>query len=242
MRKPRQHSNNNYNKDTLFSKFKYAKPLTNNQKIAEKAFNNDKNLFLTGYAGTGKTFLALNYAYQSLIDGEIDKIVIFRNPVPTRDVGFLPGKLEQKLEVYEEPYINITKELFNCSVEGYKYFKNSQIVNFKASSFARGITLDNSFVIIDEIQNCNEHEAYSLLTRLGENCRVIISGDFFQCDLTKEKSGFKRLVYCLKKMKSFETIDFGIEDIVRSDFVAELIKAWHTYEDVQPENIYPKRF
>ena len=151
-----------------------------------------------------------------------NKVIIVRSAVPSRDLGFLPGNVKEKIREYETPYRSICTDLFNRG-DAYDILKSKGIIEFMSTSFVRGITLYDSIVILEEVQNMSFNEIYSVLTRIGKNCRVIISGDFRQSDL--ERSGIQKFMRVIKKMKSFSFIEFGIQDIVRSDFVKELIVA-----------------
>ncbi|MDB4462029.1 PhoH family protein [bacterium] len=194
-------------------------PLTRNQ---VKAFESKKNLILHGLAGTGKTFISSYLAYDDMSKGIYDKLVIIRSAVPTRDMGFLPGTEKEKASVYEEPYKDIANELFQRG-DAYGIMKQKNLVEFMTTSFIRGITLRDAVIIIDECQNMSFHELDSIITRMGENCRVIFCGDFRQADL--KQNGMKDFMKILKRMDLFDFIDFQVEDIVRSDFVKSYIIA-----------------
>tara|TARA_R110000787_G_scaffold130623_1_gene242575 strand:- start:541 stop:1203 length:663 start_codon:yes stop_codon:yes gene_type:complete len=194
-------------------------PLTRNQ---VKAFESKKNLILHGLAGTGKTFISSYLAYDDMSKGIYDKLVIIRSAVPTRDMGFLPGTEKEKASVYEEPYKDIANELFQRG-DAYGIMKQKNLVEFMTTSFIRGITLRDAVILIDECQNMSFHELDSIITRMGENCRVIFCGDFRQADL--KQNGMKDFMQILKRMELFDFIDFKVEDIVRSDFVKSYIIA-----------------
>ena len=194
-------------------------PLTQNQL---KAFESEKNLVLHGVAGTGKTYISCYLAFDDMIKKYYDKLVIIRSAVSTRDIGFLPGNESEKASVYEEPYKDICIELFQRG-DAYSILKAKGLVHFMTTSFIRGVTLRNATIIVDECQNMSFHELDSIITRIGENCRVIFCGDFRQADLTK--NGLKDFIRVLKAMDSFDLIDFEIKDIVRSEFVKEYIIA-----------------
>jgi phosphate starvation-inducible PhoH-like protein len=194
-------------------------PLTRNQ---VKAFESSKNLILHGLAGTGKTFISSYLAYDDMSKGIYDKLVIIRSAVPTRDMGFLPGTEKEKASVYEEPYKDIANELFQRG-DAYGIMKQKNLVEFMTTSFIRGITLRDAVIIIDECQNMSFHELDSIITRMGENCRVIFCGDFRQADL--KQNGMENFMQILKRMELFDFIDFQVEDIVRSDFVKSYIIA-----------------
>lgn len=194
-------------------------PLTQNQL---KAFDSSKHLLLHGVAGTGKTFISCYLAFDDMIKGVYDKLIILRSAVPTRDIGFLPGNEKEKSAIYEAPYKDIAVELFNRG-DAYEILKQKSIVHFMTTSFIRGVTLRDAVIMVDECQNMTFHELDSIITRVGENCRVIFCGDFRQSDLGK--NGLKEFVKILKSMEHFDLVDFEIKDIVRSDFVKSYITA-----------------
>jgi phosphate starvation-inducible protein PhoH len=200
--------------------------LTPSQESAFIAFENDSNLLLHGCAGTGKTYIAMYLALQEVLNDSYKKVVIVRSAVPTRDVGFLPGSLEEKLKVYEQPYSSIANNLFNRG-DAYSILKNKFMLEFIPTSFIRGTTLDNCVVIVDEINNLTFHELDSVITRLGPKTRLILCGDQSQTDLKfkDEQVGLIHFMDIITKMKSFYRIDFQKEDIVRSGLVKEYIIA-----------------
>ena len=192
-------------------------PLTELQDVA---FQSKEHLVLHGVAGTGKTYLSCYLGYRDMFKGLYEKMVIIRNVVATRDIGFLPGTESDKCAVYETPYKEATNELFRRG-DAYDTLKLKRVVEFKTTSFVRGITLKNAVIVVDEIQNMTFHELDSIITRAGPNCRFIFSGDFRQTDLDerKEKSGIHDFLRILDAMGDFDMIEFGIEDIVRSGLV-----------------------
>jgi phosphate starvation-inducible protein PhoH len=194
-------------------------PLTQNQLIA---FDSEKHMLLHGVAGTGKTFISCYLAFDDMVKGQYEKLILFRSAVPTRDIGFLPGNEKEKSAIYEAPYKDIAVELFQRG-DAYEILKTKGIVHFMTTSFIRGVTLRDAVIIVDECQNMTFHELDSIITRVGQNCRVIFCGDFRQSDLNK--NGLKDFVRILKAMESFDLIDFEIKDIVRSDFVKSYITA-----------------
>lgn len=208
-------------------------PHKGNQIAAFESFWSGKNLMLHGCAGVGKSFIALYLGLQGVIeDREWEKVVVCRSVVPTRDMGFLPGSQTEKMKVYETPYQAICTELFNRS-DAYGVLKQKGMIEFMSTSFIRGTTLQNCVLIVDEIQNLNSHEANSIITRVGKNCRVIFSGDIRQSDLSKgrEKSGLYDFMKIVRRMKSFDLIEFGTEDICRSSLVREYILTRNALED-----------
>lgn len=193
--------------------------LTDNQ---EKVFNSDKNVVLNGCAGTGKSFITSYLAFEAIASGQYEQLIYIRSAVSTRDIGFLPGKENEKIEVYERPYEDIAAELYNRG-DAYSILKQKGIVKFIPTSFLRGTTIKNAVIIVDECQNMTYHELDSIITRIGANCQVYICGDYFQSDL--QSNGLENLHKVLKAMKSFDFVEFDLEDIVRSDFVKEYLIA-----------------
>jgi phosphate starvation-inducible protein PhoH len=194
-------------------------PLTKNQVVA---FESNKNLMLHGVAGTGKTFISCYLAFDDMVKNIYERLVIIRSAVPTRDIGFLPGNEKEKASVYEEPYKDICIELFQRG-DAYEILKTKGLVHFMTTSFIRGVTLRNATIMIDECQNMSFHELDSIITRIGQGCRVIFCGDFRQADLAK--NGLHDFVRVLKAMEEFQFVDFEIKDIVRSEFVKQYIIA-----------------
>lgn len=205
------------------------RPITKNQETIFQQFNAGKNLFINGSAGTGKTFVSLYLALNEIFnkpvyETDVYNITIVRSAVPTRDVGFLPGDLNEKIAVYEQPYRNIVDSLMRQ--EGiYDKLKQNEYINFMSTSFIRGLTIDHSIIIVDEMQNMSEHELDSIITRVGEGSRILFCGDFFQTDLTdrREKAGLASFMNILDTMDCFAHIELKEDDIVRSGLVKEFL-------------------
>lgn len=201
-------------------------PLTTNQQRTFDAYDQDKNLILHGFAGTGKTFVSLYLALEEVLEPSpiYDKIIIVRSVVPSRDVGFLPGSIKEKTRVYEEPYKEICDDLFGRG-DGYDILKMRGLIHFTTTSFLRGVTFNNAIVIVDELQNMVFGELDTVMTRLGDQSKVIFCGDFRQTDLTleKEKSGLIHFLNITKRMDKFDYIEFDKTDIVRSGLVRDYI-------------------
>jgi len=208
-------------------------PITRNQKRVFDYFSNN-HLVLHGMAGTGKSFLSLYLSLQAILAKKSPylKIVVVRSAVPTRDIGFLPGSLKEKIEAYEEPYKIIVSEIFGRG-DAYGILKNKGQIEFVTTSYLRGITLDDCIVIVDEFQNCTFQELDTIITRIGENGKIIFSGDYRQSDLDKsrERAGMIKFLDILEKMYEFEFVEFGAEDIVRSGLVKSYIIAKSELED-----------
>jgi len=219
-------------KDIRLDSMVKINPITDNQKRAFEAYSNNKNLFLYGAAGTGKTFLSLYNALQSVLDNssQYDCVYMVRSAVPTRDIGFMPGDEEDKTALFQVPYQNMVKFMFEQPNDMafsmlYDRLKNQGSMMFLTTSFLRGITLDNAVIIVDECQNLTFHELDTIVTRVGQDSRIIFCGDFFQTDLQKssDKEGMRVFMKILEQMESFESIEFTIGDIVRSGFVKEYL-------------------
>ena len=202
-------------------------PLTANQEIFFNNYDSGLSQVLIGPSGTGKTFLSMYKAFEEINDlrNGFRKIVIVRSAVPTRDMGFLPGTLSEKGEVYELPYKQVCNELFSNGT-AYEVLKKHRDIEFITTSFIRGITLEHTILIIDEFQSLNGHELESILTRAGKHTKVLFSGDFVQSDLTKfsEKEGSKKFLEVLSKLPEHFAINgFTEDDIVRSGLVRDFI-------------------
>jgi len=213
-----------YNSDMMVD----IQPITDNQKKAFESYKEGKNLFLYGAAGTGKTFITLYNAFKEVLDPvtPYKKVVLVRSLVSTREIGFLPGDHEDKSFLYQIPYKNMVKYMFELPTDNdfemlWGNLKTQESVTFWSTSFIRGTTLDDSIVIVDESQNLNFHELDSIMTRCGENCKIMFCGDAAQTDLVKtnEKNGILDFQKIISRMPEFDLVEFGIEDIVRSGLV-----------------------
>ena len=204
------------------------KPLTPSQEKVFEAWEKQKNMFLFGAAGTGKSFVTRYLALRDILDEKTpyNKLYVVRSLVPTREIGFLPGDHEDKANLYQIPYKNMVRFMFEMPDDPsfemlYANLKAQDTVSFWSTSFIRGTTIDNSIVLVDESENLNFHELDSIITRLGVNSRIIFAGDAAQTDLTKahEKTGIMDFKKIIDDMDEFESIEFGIDDIVRSGLV-----------------------
>ena len=204
------------------------KPLTPSQEKVFDAFSKQKNLYLYGAAGTGKTFIGMYLALQEILNEQssYDKLYIVRSLVPTREIGFLPGAHDDKAELYQIPYQNMVRYMFKMPDDAsfdmlYANLKAQETISFWSTSFLRGTTLDNSIVLVDESQNLNFHELDSIITRLGVNTKIIFAGDAAQTDLVKtnERNGILDFMKIIQGMDEFEMVEFGIQDIIRSGLV-----------------------
>lgn len=203
-------------------------PMTENQRVAFEYWDDGYNMMLHGIAGTGKTFLGLYFALKEVVkpNSLYKKVYIVRSTVSTRDQGFLPGSLKEKAKVFESPYVPICTKLFGRG-DAYEILKGKGYVEFITTSYLRGETFDDCILVVDEVQNMGDGELHTVMTRVGENCRIIFCGDVKQDDLTserkKELSGLRDFMKILHRMKEFEFVDFQVEDIVRSKLVKSYI-------------------
>lgn len=199
---------------------------TANQQKAFDAFDDDKNLVLAGSAGTGKTFIALHMAFDEVLDANsfCDRVIIIRSIVPTRDIGYLPGNQDEKINIYQAPYKSLCAELFERK-DAFDVLIDNKSLEFETTSFIRGLTFDNAVVIVDEMQNMTGHELDTIITRLGQSCRIIFAGDYNQSDFTRkhDRKGLNDFLTILRNSKNFETIEFGWLDILRSGTVRDYI-------------------
>ena len=209
-------------------------PITENQKLLFKYYDEGKNIFAHGVPGSGKTFCLLYKALKEVLDERTpyEKIYIVRSLVQTREIGFLPGKESDKKCLFEIPYKNMVKYMFQMPSDAdfemlYGNLKSQDTISFWCTSFIRGITLDNCIIIVDEAQNLSAHESFSVISRCGEDTKIMFSGDIEQSDLTRvsEKTGIIDFIRVIEVMPSFEKLEFDIDDIVRSSLVKEFIIA-----------------
>ena len=208
------------------------KGVTKNQLEVFKQYAEGKNLFLYGPAGTGKTFVILYNAIKEVLDSKTNYncIYIVRSLMPTRSLAFMPGDEQDKSSLYQVPYDNMLRLMFKLSSEEqfeilYGELKKQGNVAFLSTSFLRGITLDNAIVLVDECQNLNFHELDTIMTRVGQESKIMFSGDFDQTDLREddEKAGLGQFIKIINEMKEFYSCEFDIGDIVRSGLVRSYI-------------------
>jgi phosphate starvation-inducible protein PhoH len=214
---------------TLDQSFRLKKiaPMTDTQSDVFDAYYENFNLFLFGCAGTGKTYISLYLALKEVLNpnSPYRKVYVVRSSVPSRDMGFMPGKLQDKMAVYEAPYISMLNDLFGRG-DAYQIAVQKGVFEMISTSFLRGVTFENCIIIADEIQNCAFQELDTFITRVGNNTKVIMCGDIEQCDLFRNKydtSGLPQFMKILNRMNCFEFVEFRAEDIVRSGLVKEYI-------------------
>ena len=221
-------ASNKKNKEINHTNLVTVKPITDNQKVVFDSWKKNKNQFLFGAAGTGKTFISLYLALRDVLDlkKSYDKAVLVRSLIPTREIGFLPGDEEDKAALYQVPYQNMVQFMFEMQNEQqfnnlYDKLKGQGTLYFLSTSFLRGLTFDNTIIIVDECQNLNFHELDTIITRVGQDSKIIFCGDFNQTDLVKQSeiSGLHHFLQILQEMEEFNCTEFTIGDIVRSGFV-----------------------
>jgi len=209
-------------------------PLTENQQKLFDAYEKNQNIIAYGCAGTGKTFITLYNALCDVLDERTpyEKIYIVRSLVATREIGFLPGDHEDKSSLYQIPYKNMVKYMFQMPTDSdfemlYGNLKTQDTISFWSTSFIRGTTLDKAIIIVDEFQNLNFHELDSIITRVGEDSKIMFCGDATQSDLikTNERNGIIDFMQILRIMPSMDIIEFGVDDIVRSGLCKEYLLA-----------------
>ncbi len=215
---------------------KTFQPLTDNQKKFFDAYNQgDYFIALHGVAGTGKTFIALYKALEEVLDksNPFNKIIIVRSAVQTREMGHLPGGVDDKLEIYEQPYHQICHTLFDRR-DAYDRLVEQGYIEFISTSFIRGMSFDDAIIIVDEMQNMNFEEIDTVMTRVGHRSKIIWCGDYRQTDLRKanDKSGILKFFDIAYHMSAFTRVEFTTEDIVRSSLVKDYILARMQYEDL----------
>jgi predicted ribonuclease YlaK len=205
-------------------------PLTENQsKFFEMYRGGGYFISLLGSPGTGKSFCAAYKALEEVLDktNPFKQLVIIRSAVQTRDVGFLPGSMEEKSELYEMPYMEICTTLFGRN-DAYQRLKEQGYIRFITTTAIRGISLDDAVILVDECQSMTWHELSTVLTRVGHRSKIMFCGDKGQNDLIKSKndqSGLGIFLEVARTMNAYQEIIFTPDDIVRSSLVKDFIVA-----------------
>lgn len=232
------HGHHNQKSNSLKLKLDHMKtfqPLTENQRKFFEAYKiGNYFISLLGVAGSGKSFIALYKALEEVMDNgnPFHKVIIVRSAVQSREMGHMPGDINEKMALYEQPYIQITHQLFDRK-DAYQRLKEQDKIEFVSTSFIRGMSFDNSIIIVDEMQNCSFEELSTIITRTGHQSKIIFCGDYRQTDLKKsnDKSGLKKFHEISKKVKDYVEVEFTVDDIVRSSLVKNFIVAQLEYED-----------
>lgn len=216
-------------------------PLTENQRTFYEAYKRgDYFVALHGVAGTGKTFIALYKALEEVLDksNPFKKIIIVRSAVQSREMGHLPGDVDEKMEIYQQPYVQICETLFERK-DAYKRLVEQGYIDFISTSFIRGMSFDDAIIIVDEIQNLTFEEIDTVMTRVGYRSKIIWCGDYRQTDLKKnnDKSGLLKFFEVAQRMNAFTRVEFTVDDIVRSSLVRDYILAKLDYEDSTRQSI-----
>jgi phosphate starvation-inducible PhoH-like protein len=199
-------------------------PKTEGQKRYINAIKNFALTLATGPAGTGKTYICATMAADALIAGEKDRIIVTRPAVEAGEsLGFLPGELEEKFDPYLQPFREVLEERLGKS--RVEYLLKDGRIDASPLAYMRGRTFKNAFVILDEAQNTTPTQMKMFLTRIGENCTVVVNGDIAQKDV-RGTSGLEDAVRRLSFIPAVKHIAFKREDIVRSDLVGEIIQAY----------------
>ena len=212
-----------------------VEPLTENQKTFFDSYaRGDYFIMLTGSAGTGKSFIACYQAIQEVLDktSSFHRVVIVRSAVQSRDLGFTPGSVEDKMSLYEQPYMQIFHTLFGRR-DSYEALKECGRIEFISTSFIRGMSFDDAIIVVDECQNMNWEELSTIMTRVGYRSKIIFCGDYKQSDLHRkqnDRSGLAKFHKVAKRMFASTNIEFTTDDIVRSSLVKDFLIAVEDYE------------
>lgn len=207
----------------LHMSLKKVQPLNESQRQMLDSFDQGYHVVAEGSAGTGKSYLACYLALKELMLESVSSIKLVRSAVPTRSQGFLPGSLEEKSAIYELPYKDIVNDIL-CNGTAYEILSKKGVIEFMTTSYLRGLTFRDCVIVLDEIQNLDKGEIFTVLSRIGPNCKIIICGDTKQKDLAPNQSGFEYLMKLANKMPNYiDVVHFTSRDIVRSDFVKALI-------------------
>ncbi|MBK7220492.1 MAG: PhoH family protein [Saprospiraceae bacterium] len=212
----------------------------NQKKLVETSRTNDI-AFAIGPAGTGKTYTAVAMAVAALKNKTVKKIILTRPAVEAGEsLGFLPGDLKEKVDPYLRPLYDALEDLF--PMDKLKFFMENNTIEVAPLAFMRGRTLDNSFIILDEAQNCTSPQLKMFLTRLGPNAKCIITGDLTQIDLPpSQTSGLFRALDILGNIEGIGVVYLNEEDVVRHRLVKEIIKRYNESDERIKEEMARKK-
>jgi len=217
--------------ENVFNKkfsMKRIQPITARQEELFQSYEDGCNIANIGSAGTGKTYVSLYLALEDVLEkDEYRKVIIIRSTVQSREQGHMPGDAKEKLSHFETPYVDIANDLFGRG-DAYQILKQKNMIEFMSTSFVRGLTWDNCIIVVDEIQNMTYEELRTIITRTGENSKIVFCGDTRQDDLRNsknrfDKSGIGNFLRVIEQINSFSVVNFTKEDIVRSGIVKDFI-------------------
>ncbi len=212
---------------------KIIRPKTLGQKKYVDAIKRSSIVFGVGPAGTGKTYLAVALAVYALKNKEIDKIILTRPAVEAGEkLGFLPGDMNEKVDPYLRPLFDALQEMMGQ--DAYLRHIERGSIEIAPLAYMRGRTLSNSFIILDEAQNTTKEQMKMFLTRMGENSRIVVTGDVTQIDLPKNvKSGMIDAIEVLDGVEGIEIVKLTAKDVVRHELVTRIIQAYETAESAR---------
>tara|TARA_E500000178_G_scaffold351692_1_gene413386 strand:+ start:399 stop:1355 length:957 start_codon:yes stop_codon:yes gene_type:complete len=210
----------------ITTKLKTIYPKTKNQEIFLKLMKSKDVVFAVGPAGTGKTYLAVAYAVSLFVEGKINRLILSRPAVEAGErLGFLPGDMKEKIDPYLRPLYDALYEMMPGEEIDRKMVNN--LIEIAPLAFMRGRTLNKSFIILDEAQNTLSTQMKMFLTRLGQNSKMVITGDLSQKDLPdNSKSGMQDAMEKLEKVKDIGFVHLNSSDVCRHTLVEKIINAY----------------
>lgn len=211
-------------------------PRSENQRMLVDAYFENDMLFAIGPAGSGKTYVSIALAVRALKNKEIRKIILSRPAVEAGEkLGFLPGDMKEKIDPYLQPLYDALQDMIPA--QKLTEYMEQNVIQIAPLAFMRGRTLNDAVVILDEAQNTTTQQIKMFLTRMGQNTKMIITGDLTQIDLPRNvKSGLKEAKEVLEKVKGISFVEMDEKDIVRHKLVTRIVNAYHKYES---EKKYP---
>jgi len=210
-------------KDTTKPKVKTVSSKTENQKDYIRGIIENDIIFCSGPAGSGKSYIAAGVACDHLYRGDIDKIIITRPLICTgKDIGSLPGELQEKINPYLVPMRENLKHFLGAWNYN-KFYSESRII-FEPLEMMRGRTFHDTYMILDEAQNCTFEQIKMFITRMGQNSKVLINGDIKQTDLNRGRSGLESCMNKLNHVEGVSISELSHEDIQRNDLIAKVLR------------------